>query len=196
MFGGFALRANSLGHLEQIDSYAPGHQVRFRSLNYVVDIRGDSIFKGFETVAIAPPFSDEHDLNLSSEHTQEMDLVAAMVSVPNQTAPSEAIKSAALEPHTDLTSCNACVNGTPDSFRAACSEPDTPADTELDRLSIFEFSTVDVFQHSPLGDVLNSLKNLSLEEDSQPNNVRFELEADDEEFCFPPATHFIAPSMT
>ena len=29
VFGGFALRANSLGHLEQIDSYAPGHQVRF-----------------------------------------------------------------------------------------------------------------------------------------------------------------------
>ena len=26
VFGGFALRANSLGHLEQIDSYAPGHQ--------------------------------------------------------------------------------------------------------------------------------------------------------------------------
>jgi hypothetical protein len=25
MFGGFALRANSLGHLEQIDGYAPGH---------------------------------------------------------------------------------------------------------------------------------------------------------------------------
>ena len=28
MFGGFALRANSLGHLEQIDSYAPGHSSR------------------------------------------------------------------------------------------------------------------------------------------------------------------------
>ena len=26
LFGGFALRANSLGHLEQIESYAPGHQ--------------------------------------------------------------------------------------------------------------------------------------------------------------------------
>ena len=26
VFGGFALRANSLGHLEQIDSYTPGHQ--------------------------------------------------------------------------------------------------------------------------------------------------------------------------
>ena len=25
IFGSFALRANSLGHLEQIDSYAPGH---------------------------------------------------------------------------------------------------------------------------------------------------------------------------
>ena len=25
VFGGFALPANSLGHLEQIDSYAPGH---------------------------------------------------------------------------------------------------------------------------------------------------------------------------
>ena len=25
VFGGFALRANSLGHLEQIKSYAPGH---------------------------------------------------------------------------------------------------------------------------------------------------------------------------
>ena len=37
MFGGFVLWANSLGHLEQIDSYAPGHQVRFGSLNYVAD---------------------------------------------------------------------------------------------------------------------------------------------------------------
>ena len=31
VFGGFVLWANSLGHLEQIDSYAPGHQVRFES---------------------------------------------------------------------------------------------------------------------------------------------------------------------
>ena len=29
VFGSFALRANSLGHLEQIESYAPGSQVRF-----------------------------------------------------------------------------------------------------------------------------------------------------------------------
>ena len=34
VFGGFALRANSLGHLEQIESYAHGRQVRFGSLNF------------------------------------------------------------------------------------------------------------------------------------------------------------------
>ena len=54
VFSGFTLRANSLGHLEQIKSYAPGHQVIFGSLNYVADIRGDLIFNGFETAAIAP----------------------------------------------------------------------------------------------------------------------------------------------
>ena len=37
VFSGFALPNNSFGHLEQIDSYAPGHQVRFGSLNYVAD---------------------------------------------------------------------------------------------------------------------------------------------------------------
>ena len=37
VFGGFALRTNSLGHLEQIESYAPGHQVRFGSLHYTAD---------------------------------------------------------------------------------------------------------------------------------------------------------------
>ena len=48
IFGGFALWANSFGHLEQVESYAPGHQVRFGSLNYTADIRGDLIFDGFE----------------------------------------------------------------------------------------------------------------------------------------------------
>ena len=40
VFGGFALRANSLGRLEHIESYAPSRQVRFGSLNYTADIRG------------------------------------------------------------------------------------------------------------------------------------------------------------
>ena len=49
VFGGFAPRANSLGHLEQIESYAPGRQVRFGSLNFTADISGDIIFNGFES---------------------------------------------------------------------------------------------------------------------------------------------------
>ena len=63
-FGGFALRANSLGHLEQIESYAPGHQFRFGSLNYTADVRGDLIFDGFEPLPCASRGHDEHDLAL------------------------------------------------------------------------------------------------------------------------------------
>ena len=46
VFGGFTLCANSIVHLEQIDSYAPGHQISFGNLNYVADIRGDLILQG------------------------------------------------------------------------------------------------------------------------------------------------------
>ena len=72
VFGGFAVRANSLGHLEQIGSYAPDHEVRSGSLNYIADIRGDLIFAGFDTAATAPCRPNEHDLNLSSDHTQRL----------------------------------------------------------------------------------------------------------------------------
>ena len=82
VFGGFVLRANSLGHLEQIDSYAPGHQVRFGSLNYIADIRGDLIFDGFETMAGAPWSHDEHDLDLPSDGVQEIAPAAALALDP------------------------------------------------------------------------------------------------------------------
>ena len=52
VFGGFALRANSLGHLEQIESYAPDRQVRFRSLKFTADIHGDLIFDGFKPMSV------------------------------------------------------------------------------------------------------------------------------------------------
>ena len=51
VFGGFVLRANSIGRLELIDSYAPGHQIRFGNLNYVANIRGDMVFDGFAAPA-------------------------------------------------------------------------------------------------------------------------------------------------
>ena len=53
VFGSFALRANSIGHLEQIDNYAIGHQISFENLNYVADIRGYLIFQGFATPTTA-----------------------------------------------------------------------------------------------------------------------------------------------
>ena len=165
MFGGFALRANSLGHLDQIDSYALGHQVRFGSLNYVANIRGDLIFDGFETTAAAPYAYDEHDLNLSSDPTQEIAPPTAPALDPEQTASfedgrinptTEAADPAVLEPHTYLTSCDVYVTGASDLSPAISSEPCASADAELDQLSIFEFSAADIFRHSPLGDVLNS----------------------------------------
>ena len=78
VFSGFALRANSLGQLEQIESYAPGHQVRFGSLNYTADIRGDLIFDGFEPQPSAPHCHDGHDLALPPNSALE----AAPVSAP------------------------------------------------------------------------------------------------------------------
>ena len=51
---------------------------------------------------------------------------------------------------------------------------------------------MDIFQHSPLCDVLSSLKYLSLSGDSWPNYVRLKGEADDEEIHYPPTTHLIA----
>src|SRR3954469_8028763 len=62
VFGGFALQANSLGHLEQIESYAPGHQVRFGSLNYTADIHRNFIFDGLEPQPSALHYLAGHDL--------------------------------------------------------------------------------------------------------------------------------------
>ena len=89
VFGGFVLRANSLGHLEQIDSYAPVHQVRFGSLNYTANIRGDLIFDGFEPMSGTPNSHDEHDLDLPSDSIRGIAPVAAPGINPEQIAPSE-----------------------------------------------------------------------------------------------------------
>ena len=132
---------------------------------------------------------------------REIAPVAALALDPEQSAPSkdgrlnlatEAADSATLEPNIDLTSNEACVIGTSDSSPAIGSEPRVSAPIESDWVPILEFSSADIFQHSPLGDVLNSLKSLSLTGDSWPNFVRLEWEADDEELRYPPTTHLIA----
>ena len=49
-----------------------------------------------------------------------------------------------------------------------------------------EFTSADIFQHSPFGDILNSLRSLSLSGDTWPNYVRLEWDADNEEIRTPP----------
>ena len=127
VFGGFVLRANSLGHLEQIESYAPSHQVRFGSVNYTADIRGDLIFGGFEPMSDAPHSHDEHNLALSSGGVREITPAATPALNPEQIVPSEdgwmdpsteAAHPAAIEPNTDFTSYETCVAGPLDSSPA------------------------------------------------------------------------------
>ena len=79
VFGGFALRANSLGQLEQIESYAPDRQVRFGSFNFTADIRGDLILDRFEPQPSVPHCHSEHDLALQPDSTLEAALELAPI---------------------------------------------------------------------------------------------------------------------
>ena len=171
VFGGFALRANSLGHLEQIDSYAPGHQVRFGNLNYTADIRGDLIFDGFEPMTGAPNGHDGHDLDLPSSNIWEIAPAVAPGINPEQVVPSKdgwmdpapkAAHSSALEPNADVTPYETCATGHLDSSPATDSEPLTSVPIQSDWAPVMEFTSAVIFQHSPLGDMLNSLRSLFL----------------------------------
>ena len=141
VFGGFALRANSLGHLEKIESYAPGHQVRFGSINYTADIRGDLIFDGFEPLSSAPHDHDEHDLALPSDSVQETAPATAPTLNSEPIAPSmdewidpatEAALSSAIEPSMDLTLHESRDAKLPDSSPTTDSEPPAPVPIESD----------------------------------------------------------------
>ena len=75
--------------MEQVDSYASGHQVRFGSLNYTADIRGDLIFDEFEPMSGAPNSHDEHDLDLPSDSVRKITPAAAPTLNPEQIMQSE-----------------------------------------------------------------------------------------------------------
>ena len=105
---------------------------------------------------------------------------------------TEAAQSVAIEPNTDFTSYETRVAEPLGSSPAMGSEPPASVPIEPDWAPIMEFTSADIFQHSPFGDVLNSLKSLSLSGDPWPNYVRLEWEADDEEIRSPPTTHLIA----
>ena len=154
LFDGFVLRANSLGHLEQIDSYAPGHQVRFGNLNYTPDIRGDLIFDGFGPMSGAPNDHDVHDLDLPSNSIRNISPVAAPEFNPEQILPSEdgwmdptpeVAHSSVLEPNTDSSPKGICISGPPDLSPAVCSGPCASVPIEPNWAPIMEFTAADIF---------------------------------------------------
>ena len=139
VFGGFALRANSLGHLEQIESYAPGHQVRFGSLDFTAGIRGDLIFDGFEPLPSALHCPDEHDLALPPNSALEAAPASALTLNLEPTAPIEdgwldaasgAAIPMAIGPNTIPVLCKACDSKVPDS--SPDSEPSAPLPIKSD----------------------------------------------------------------
>ena len=90
---------------------APGRQVRFGSLNFTADIRGDLILDGFEPQPSVPYCHDGHDLALQLDSTLEAALGPAPIFDPELAAQTEdgwldtasgAATSTAIEPNTDL----------------------------------------------------------------------------------------------
>ena len=92
---------------------------------------------------------------------------------------SEAAISTAIEPNTSLVPYEARDPKAPDS--SPDSEPSAPLPIEADWAPIMEFTAADIFQHSPFGDILNSLRSLSLSGESWPDYDRQDWDADDEE---------------
>ena len=105
---------------------------------------------------------------------------------------TEAALSSVIEPNIDLNLHESRDIELPDSSPATDSEPPAPVPIESDWAPIMEFTSVDIFQHSPFGDMLNSLRSLSLSRGSWPYHVQWDWDADDEEIRRPPTTHLVA----
>ena len=152
-------------------------------MNYTTDIRGDLILDGFESAPGTPDSHDEHGLDLLSDNARDIIPEAAPNLNPGQVAlpmdggldpAPQAAHSSAVEPYTGLTFVEACNPGPPVSFPAFGPGPHTLEPAEPGWAPVMEFTTADIFQHSPFGDILNSLKSLSLSGDSGPNYVWLE----------------------
>ena len=104
----------------------------------------------------------------------------------------EALPPSATEPNIDLTLHESRVDKLPDLSPATDSEPPMPVPSESNWAPIMEFTSTDIFQHSPLGDILNSLRSLTLSGESWPNYVRQDWDADGVKIHRPPTTHLVA----
>ena len=142
----------------------------------MADIRGDLIFNGFEPQPSAPHCHDGHDLALLPDSALEAAPVSAPTLSSEPTAPIEdgwldtasgAAISTAIEPNTNPVLCEAHDSKVPDS--SPDSKPSAPLPIESDWAPSMEFTAADIFQHSPFGDILNSLKSLSLSGEPWPD---------------------------
>ena len=84
---------------------------------------------------------------------------------------TEAVSSAAIEPNIDLTLHESRDAALLDPSPAMDSGPPAPVPIESDWAPIMEFTSADIFQHSPFGDILNSLRPLSCQE--SPGRTKF-----------------------
>ena len=80
--------------LQQVDSYAPVHRNSFGNLDYVADVRGDLIFQGFATPAIAPALDPEHVARPEDGLLEPAGLSAA--TEPSMGEPDEAVSLATI----------------------------------------------------------------------------------------------------
>ena len=104
---------------------------------------------------------------------------------------TEAAHSVVIEPNTDFTSYETRVAEPLDSSPAMGSVPPASVPIESDWAPIMEFTSADIFQHSPFGNILSSLRSLSLSGESWPNYVRQDWDVDTEEIRRPPTTHLV-----
>ena len=121
------------------------------------------IFDGFEPMSGAPHNHDEYDLALPSDSVREITPATTPALNPEQIAPSkngwidpamEAALSSAIESSIDLTLHESRDAKLPDSSPATDSEPPAPVPIESDWAAIMEFTSADIFQNSPFGDIL------------------------------------------
>ena len=96
----------------------------------------------------------------------------------------------AVEPNTSHVLCK--THDSMESDSSLDSELSAPRPVESDWAPIMEFTTADIFQHSPFGDILKSLKSLSLSGEPWPDYGQQGWDSNDEEIQSPPTTHFVA----
>ena len=98
--------------------------------------------------------------------------------------------STEIEPNTSIILRTARDSKVPDSLLDP--EPSAPLPIESDWAPIMEFTTADIFQHSPFDDILKTLKSLSLSGEPWLDYGQQGWDTDDEEIQSPPTTHFVA----